>query len=227
MFFEYSALPKRDGHFFKKEVHDRYTLTFISDSYFECFMCGLVFSDEHYLNQHNLRCKDQRQSKHFCYTCHKGFSRNDTLNKHLSIVHLKMRDHQCEHCGKKFGEKGHLTQHIHEQHSATPPAFTCDVCGHEFNKKGNLTRHMLIHKEEYPFKCRYCGKQFNNASNLRQHIKLHIPSLADEYPCQVCGKVFNWKQKMTRHMRVHTGVKPFECEVCQVIIIITIILIGT
>ena len=41
--------------------------------------------------------------------------------------------------------------------------------------------------------------------------------LADDrkYKCEVCDKSFKTKGHVKRHMMVHTGIKPFQCVICE------------
>ena len=184
-----------------------------SDSFFECDVCGTCFSEERYLVEHNTRkCIDQSQSKYQCYTCKKGFCRDDALNTHLSTVHLQMKDFECSDCGKKFGIKANMTRHMRTQHSTSARLFTCDVCGYSTTLKSHLTPHARQHTGEKRFKCRYCEMLFNRSAHLKLHLYTHTSM---PIVCEVCGRGCPDESKLKRHMRVHTAEKPFTCGTCQ------------
>ena len=37
--------------------------------------------------------------------CKKAFSRKEQVNIHIKAVHLNIKDHKCDICGKPFSEK--------------------------------------------------------------------------------------------------------------------------
>ena len=52
----------------------------------------------------------------------------------------------------------------------------CDVCGKSFGKKAILTEHIRTHTKEKPFICPYegCGKAFSEKGNMTIHYKRHF-----------------------------------------------------
>ena len=206
-----------------------------SDSFFECDVCGTCFSEEQYLVEHNTRkCIDQSQSKHQCYTCKKGFASDQKLHRHLSDVHLQVKDFECTVCSMKFGRKYHLHQHVRQQHSiygnddtiygrddtvygtqhsSSPRLFTCDICGYTTTWKGHLTRHARLHTGEKRFMCRYCAMLFNTSSDLKRHLRIH--TAVKPFTCSTCQKEFTLKHHLTSHVRTHTGDKPYQCPICN------------
>lgn len=52
----------------------------------------------------------------------------------------------------------------------------CDVCGKSFGKKAILTEHIRTHTKEKPFVCPYegCNKAFSEKGNMTIHYKRHF-----------------------------------------------------
>lgn len=52
----------------------------------------------------------------------------------------------------------------------------CDVCGKSFGKKAILTEHIRTHTKEKPFICPYegCSKAFSEKGNMTIHYKRHF-----------------------------------------------------
>jgi hypothetical protein len=75
------------------------------------------FSKNQSLRNHKARIHEGKTSKDFeCPKCHKWFSQKSNLTKHDKTVHLKLRDHVCEVCGRAFGENCKLQLHIRIKH---------------------------------------------------------------------------------------------------------------
>ncbi|XP_068423203.1 zinc finger protein 665-like [Clinocottus analis] len=89
------------------------------------------------------------------------------LNKD-SRCHNTKKHFSCSECGKRFGTKGTLKEHI-RIHTGEKP-FSCTVCGKRFSRKGHLTQHMPFHTGEKRFSCNMCSKRFVWCSQITRHI---------------------------------------------------------
>lgn len=79
---------------------------------------------------------------------------------------------KCSQCGKKYGERFHLNEHIRAKHMDV--AYICYIpsCRARFVKKSDLTRHINgMHLGVSRCKCRFCDKKFSRADSLARHIK--------------------------------------------------------
>jgi hypothetical protein len=83
----------------------------------QCDVCLRRFARNETLRNHKARIHEGKTSKDFeCPKCHKRFSDKGNLTRHDKTVHLKLREHVCEVCGRAFGLNGDLQKHIRAKH---------------------------------------------------------------------------------------------------------------
>ncbi|KAM4032326.1 uncharacterized protein ACNLHF_019609 isoform 2-T2 [Anomaloglossus baeobatrachus] len=146
---------------------------------------------------------------HICLECGRCFGQRSNLVNHLK-THTGEKPFLCSHCGKRFAKKSNLLEH-QRVHTGEKP-FVCPHCGKSFAQKSNLLGHLRVHTGEKPFPCSECGKCFKNKSHLVEHRRIHTGE--KPYPCSECGKGFTNKSRLLEHLRIHTGEKPFSCSLC-------------
>jgi uncharacterized Zn-finger protein len=89
------------------QLRKKYTLN--RDDGPQCDKCLRRFARNETLRNHKARIHDGKTSKDFeCLKCHKRFSQKGHLTVHDKTVHLKLREHVCEVCGRAFGENSHF-----------------------------------------------------------------------------------------------------------------------
>lgn len=91
--------------------------------------------------------KDKRSRRFGCHRCLYRFRTRGDFQKHFDTVHLGIRNHICQTCGARFGERGNLTKH--EKRHAGLRVFKCLVpfCEKSFVLRDGLSRHeRLVHK---------------------------------------------------------------------------------
>ncbi|KAK7070459.1 hypothetical protein SK128_002723 [Halocaridina rubra] len=121
---------------------------------YNCDLCGLVFSSEHFLKFH----KD--------------------------IIHSRKDffDVTCKLCKEKFKDFEAYRNHVRESHSDR--RYICDQCPKTFKMKGSLLVHTrMFHDPSSPGTCQLCKKTFTTKARKELHEKRyhgvgleHIPS---------------------------------------------------
>ena len=94
---------------------------------FFCQICKKVFGHHKTLKNHiQLFHNEDNKSNMQCTFCdHKSGTRQN-LEKHISVVHEKIKPYACPHCDRKFGEKRYMKGHIfniHEKVKTDKPKF--------------------------------------------------------------------------------------------------------
>ncbi|KAL7375467.1 hypothetical protein ABVT39_018045 [Epinephelus coioides] len=126
---------------------------------------------------------------------------NSLKNDQVSVNDLIVGEKRfcCSECGKRFGRRGILKQHM-ISHTGEKP-FSCSECGKRFGYSRDLKGHMRSHTGEKPFNCFECGKTFGYSGDLNKHMRSHTAHNSGEGPsCRQDGR-----QGMGWISTVHTG----------------------
>uniref|UniRef100_A0A182NUF3 C2H2-type domain-containing protein n=1 Tax=Anopheles dirus TaxID=7168 RepID=A0A182NUF3_9DIPT len=105
----------------------------------------------------------------------------------------------CGLCGKTFGEKFGLRQHMRIMHAETKP-FKCPECRKCFAKEHSMLIHLRVHISNRPFMCIVCYKTFTRATALNGHLSSHSH---DQLKCFACERVLSNVQKYAHHIEVN------------------------
>ena len=113
---------------------------------------------------------------HLCPYCRQVLKTRNALSRHISVVHLAVRNFPCTECGKSYATKADTMKHIRAAHSEHRNTLVeCDECGEKF-KQCYLKRHQYYkHKgNELSKKCLHCDKDFKTREIMMKHIrKIH------------------------------------------------------
>uniref|UniRef100_A0A182S9U7 C2H2-type domain-containing protein n=1 Tax=Anopheles maculatus TaxID=74869 RepID=A0A182S9U7_9DIPT len=105
----------------------------------------------------------------------------------------------CGLCGKSFGEKFGLRQHMRIMHADTKP-FKCPECRKRFTKENTLLIHLRVHISNRPFMCIICYKTFTRATALNGHLSSHSHVALK---CFSCEATLPSVQKYAQHIETN------------------------
>lgn len=136
-----------------------------------CDVCGVYLGTAGSLRRHRLfRHETDIEGNPFrCpqVGCRRVFSTEQRRDRHERTEHLGDKPHICQRCGKSFGLRNFLTDHLlrcQQQH------YRCERCDDRFTNRASLNDHRRIVHEGIVFSCT-CGKVFKSRSGLARHSR--------------------------------------------------------
>jgi len=113
---------------------------------------------------------------HLCPYCRQVLKTRNALSRHISVVHLDVKNFQCDQCDRSYATKADVMKHVRATHCEQRNVMVeCEICGEEF-KECYLKRHQYYkHKgNNLPKQCPYCSKDFKTREVMMKHIrKIH------------------------------------------------------
>lgn len=110
----------------------------------QCKICNKILCSNSYLRQH---LKIHTGEKFICNDCHKSFTRQYALRKHINVVHLGLKpltlvEKLCKWCQKPF-TSNYLRKHerIHTV-DADGKLFLCNYCNIPYKNIITLSKHI-------------------------------------------------------------------------------------
>uniref|UniRef100_H2YXE0 C2H2-type domain-containing protein n=1 Tax=Ciona savignyi TaxID=51511 RepID=H2YXE0_CIOSA len=185
---------------------------------YTCEICAKSFVSKKTLSVHqNLHSVNRP----ICTICHREFTQERSLLRHIKNVHEHEKRFSCQICGKCFGQSGELKSHMRVHDGSTE----CKDCNETFPDLKAFRRHRRFMHFDYPAKtisCKLCDKKFSNERTLQNHVKC-IHDKKNTFVCETCGKSFAYKATLKMHVAVHsdnkdgvakTTQKKFKCDTC-------------
>lgn len=103
-----------------------------------------------------------------CTQCVKSFRKEEQLEAHINLVHLRKKAVTCKLCNSGFSNMGNLKRHHMLQHSQVKiKKHICTECNKAFNYSSSLSKHMRIHKNIRNYVCDHCAKSFIHKTGLQ------------------------------------------------------------
>ncbi|CAB0029714.1 unnamed protein product [Trichogramma brassicae] len=133
----------------------------------------------------------------------------------IHLFHEGRKDHACDICEKKFGQKSSLISHQRTVHEGQKD-FACDKCDKKFGHKSHLIKHQkTVHEGRKDYACGECEKKFGHKRILLLHKKT-VHEGRKDYRCDKCEKKFGHKSHLIKHQKtVHEGRKDYICDKCE------------
>ncbi|KAK6635370.1 hypothetical protein RUM44_000621 [Polyplax serrata] len=178
--------------------------------FFKCDICKKVFNRRFNFERHLIVHSGESLT---CHTCGKQYRRQSVLDRHIKVVHQKIRlgNPSCSYCNKIFSSSQSLEDH-YRTHTGERP-FICEVCGKDFRARPNLVAHKKIHTGELPYSCTLCDYRCRLKSTFVDHCQRHEGTRS--CLCSICGKGFVNNYDLKKHKKTHSKERQFACTFCN------------
>lgn len=150
----------------------------------------------------SARNPSPRPLSHPCLYCGRYFGQASNLNKHIRVVHLKLKPFSCKTCSKAFAQRSVAKNHFRSVHLGERP-FNCTTCHKQFSDKSNLKKHIkLVHLKEKNHGCTLCLKRFGERRSLNDHVSsVHLKQKPHSCPVLGCSARFGQKSHLSTHQK--------------------------
>ncbi|XP_067661674.1 zinc finger protein 62 homolog [Haliotis asinina] len=140
-----------------------------------------------------------------CSVCHTSFTNAEEFVLHM-MQHSLYDSFMCDHCGKRFVDKGSLSRHKLKHSRNLRRDFHCKECNKSFTTNTYLKSHMRTHTGEKIHACDECDERFTFSNMLRRHkFKVHKDSIR---MCPICNKEFVNGMLLEKHLAEHEKQPP-------------------
>ncbi|XP_043235367.1 zinc finger protein 564-like [Amphibalanus amphitrite] len=182
-----------------------------------CTRCPFYTFDRDALRAH-IASVHAGEKVHSCEVCHKRFTYEDSLKRHMNQHQHFIKEFRCQPCGEQFVNRSELLLHrqlyLHGAQGSPPPPeepaaaeadcalqFACPDCG---------LVHTLRDSEQQPRPpaCQ-CGRQMDIASVLRL-----FPNGGGNGACLACHQSCDGPDAMERHLAEVHGAGDVVCSLC-------------
>ncbi|XP_070211174.1 oocyte zinc finger protein XlCOF20-like [Littorina saxatilis] len=136
-----------------------------------CDVCGKRLSCHYSLQRHQLyqhdTDKDRNPFRCSRFPCSRVFATQQRLDRHVRTEHLGDKPFVCNRCGRRFGLRHYLSEHLLRCQRV---GFPCDRCEAKFTNRPALINHRRVKHEGIVPVC-VCGKAFSCASTRNKHAR--------------------------------------------------------
>ncbi|MCL4139266.1 UNVERIFIED_CONTAM: hypothetical protein GTU68_066511 [Idotea baltica] len=190
-----------------------------------CALCNRIYTSKYSLERH-VRCHTL-EKPYNCDVCNFTSSYREHMMRHMTSVHLivhsnvpkvkyvprKKRDHDDSREDSREEESNDAADG-EKRRNILRERFECAVCGLRATHKTDLIDHI---KSKHP---NAHIESLENNDGSKVHLIVTVakkprPTKRLTIHCSYCFHIFHdtWKYKV--HLRSHTGVKPFQCSLCD------------
>ncbi|XP_059084572.1 zinc finger protein 729-like [Tigriopus californicus] len=159
-----------------------------------------------------------------CELCGKLISDESKMKRHVKEVHVKVKNHMCKECGKRFSRPEKLRTHeiIHLSHDSRP--YLCHECGKAFGRSEHMLRHSRICGRRRAMAFDLSTPDTPRKKFLRLGFEIGVDGLVKDpqtnmYPCPECSHQYKDRRYVVEHVaRKHRGKnqdESFRCELCE------------
>lgn len=124
---------------------------------------------------------ETNSAKFCCEICIAEFTAKRNLTRHHQIFHHGQRVlNVCDTCGKGFSRPDSLQRHMktHQDLNEVKPGqeeqrLTCSQCKLQFLDQKQLDEHMEMHRLKKTYLCHTCGQIYHQSTKFMKHINSH------------------------------------------------------
>ncbi|CAK1587959.1 unnamed protein product [Parnassius mnemosyne] len=179
-----------------------------------CRACGAQFTNRGCYREHRSKCEPDAKpdirlvprsrrsnirdpATFICDHCGKIYHSRPQLKNHIVWIHMDVRPHQCQWCGKRFYTPTRLAEHsvVHTRERN----FGCDICGAKLVSKMAAVYHRRRHTGEKPYECDECGEKFISSSRRSEHAKRRH-GRGVRMQCMECPANFVRSHELRKHI---------------------------
>ena len=200
---EFKSAVEMDEHFKTQcQVNDK---TEFQNIEFNCKFCSTKWISHLSLELHIMEIHKKRMFS--CDRCNLLVSYSkEIVSKHIDLVHKKLKNHVCHHCGKAYSDQKTLKKHLSKHHNEGPPVekkYKCDQCDKSYELLQSLKTHIATnHQKSISYPCPMCSKPFLDKGYLRAHIR-HVHKKYRPNKCDICPEAFLTKRDLKKHKEKH------------------------
>ena len=179
--------------------------------------CDYTASQKSKLTHHMVSAHKSGDRQFRCDQCPYTSTIQQIVNKHIKVVHDKIREYACTECNYATSKMSYLTRHLFHVHNIGDRQLKCDLCLFETAFKVDLKRHMsAVHNDgKQKLRCEQCDYTASQKSNLKYHMVSAHKIGDQQHTCNICPYTSANPNFLKRHiLAVHEKIKRYVCREC-------------